>query len=93
MALNPQLTDLLDAGSTVGSKNQGEQLGNEVIEIVTCIRVLELRAVGAGKVFMRYIAGTNLAPAGFLILMTSRALIPQEPFACPAIQSAKSHLG
>jgi len=75
MAFESNLLDLADTGTTIRSKDETEDLREEVVELLALPRFFELRAVGTRGVLVFDAAGPDLAPARLFVFVTTRATI------------------
>jgi len=77
MTLNPQLSNLLDTGRPVGTKDKAEYLGHEIIEQLAVFEIIILLAIGTGQILIIDTAYPYLAPLRFLIFMATGTFISQ----------------
>jgi hypothetical protein len=65
-------SNLIDAGGTIGTKDEAEKLRDPIVEPTAFARILMFRAVSASGVSIIPAAGANLAPRRLMILSTTR---------------------
>ena len=91
MGLQAILAELNDAGCSIGTKNQPEQLGDEIVELFAVSRVGKLTAIGAGGVVIVDAALADGAGRELWRIKTTGAAIAKVCPAGPAIQATSRY--
>jgi hypothetical protein len=83
--------NVLDACAPIGSEEEAEELGHEIIEFTAIVHFNKHGAIGATTEAVLGGAGADFAPSGFRVLGTARACTGEVLPAGAAIQSASGY--
>jgi hypothetical protein len=93
MALYSDCLDLPDASDSIGTMQQSDDLGNEVIVFSALLWISTIFAISARRITTLHATGPDLAPRSLLIVMTPGTTSFQVRTTRPTVKTTICHHG